>query len=267
MELACSFGFAEKLPSFTGQIKGNDVNVRADSTASSEIIGKLNNGQLVEVIREAYDWYKIKLPEDSEILLYVSKELIEPLPEDKISPSSNISFGDAKVKTGRVLGNNVNIRLKPTVDSAVIGRINQNEVVKITQDKGQWYSIKPTAECYGWIHKKFVKKFIGQAATAPVKPTTSQIAKKDTITELAAGIQQNNSASTISTIEGIIKPCGRFFNRKGTHRLINKEGTYYLHGDKKTLDAVIGRKVEVTGNLIAYPKYKVIEIKNLKILE
>ena len=67
--------FADTFGVFTGQINANGINVRVDSSVSAEVICTLAKGELVEVVWEAYDWYKIRLPKEAPA--YIKKNLLE----------------------------------------------------------------------------------------------------------------------------------------------------------------------------------------------
>jgi uncharacterized protein YgiM (DUF1202 family) len=123
---------------FEGVINIHNANVRSDATVNSKIICKINKGDIVEVVRELYGWYKIRLPKTAPA--FIKKNLVSLLNE----------------KTARVLKNNVNIRLEPSESSWILGKASQNEVVHILKDLGEWYKIEPINNSFGWIHKKLV---------------------------------------------------------------------------------------------------------------
>jgi uncharacterized protein YgiM (DUF1202 family) len=125
---------------FKGKVKADNINVRTDSTASSEVICSLDKDTDVEVILELYDWYKIKLPSNAPA--FIKKDFATMIDD----------------KTAKVSGDNVNIRLRPDASSPIIGRVNKDEAVVILGDKGDWYRIEPVSSSFGWIHKGFVKR-------------------------------------------------------------------------------------------------------------
>jgi len=132
--------YAQEPFPFKGKVKADNINVRTDSTASSEVICSLDKDTDVEVILELYDWYKIKLP--SNAWAFIKKDFATMIDD----------------KTAKVSGDNVNIRLRPDTSSPIIGRVNKDEVVGILEDKGDWYRIEPVSSSFGWIHKGFIKR-------------------------------------------------------------------------------------------------------------
>jgi SH3-like domain-containing protein len=125
---------------FQGEVTSNNINVRTDSTAGATAICKVNRGEPVEVMQEAYGWYKIRLPAGAPS--FVKQDLLEPIDD----------------KTAKVSGNSVNIRLKPDTSSAILGKLKDEGTVNVISSNGGWCQIEPTPDSYGWIHKSFVKK-------------------------------------------------------------------------------------------------------------
>jgi uncharacterized protein YgiM (DUF1202 family) len=211
---------------FKGQISSNDINVRADSTAGSTVVCKIGRGEYVEVIQELYGWYKIRLPANAPS--FVKKELVELTDE----------------KTAKVTGNNVNVRLGPDTASVILGKLNENEIVKIVDEQGEWYQIEPVANSYGWIHKSFVKK------------AARRLAKNPTVTDDKI------------TVEGLIRP--KVFTRVATYKLITEiDKVYLLKGNQEQLHSLINRKVRINGTLIdlTKQKYPIIGIEKIEALD
>lgn len=227
---------------FQGEITGNNINVRSDSTVSSEIICEVDKGDLVGVVSELYEWQKIRLPKNAPS--FVKKSLVMLISD----------------KTAKALKNNVNIRLHPNESSPIIGRVNKDETMIVLGERGGWYRIEPVNNSYGWIHKKFVNK------VAPMinKTEDGKLAKE----EITVQVQESKDAEGI-TFEGVIYPYGKVFKRKATHKLLTKDNAVYLlKGNKETLDVLNYRKIKVTGKLTdaRKQKYPIIEIIRLEAL-
>jgi len=196
---------------FQGEVNADDINIRSDSTSNSEVICKINKSQTVDVISELYDWYKIKLP--TEAPSFINKEFTSPVDN----------------KTAKVMKDNVNIRLKPNTSSAILGRVNTNEVVIVLEERGDWYRIEPVKDSAGWIHKNFVNK---------LEKKKTKLAKKDETV-----VDRN------ITLEGIIRP--KTFTRVATHKLITEDDkVYLLRGDRETLNSLNKRRARITGKLV-----------------
>ncbi|MDD4979965.1 MAG: SH3 domain-containing protein [Candidatus Omnitrophica bacterium] len=213
--------------SYQGIINANDINVRSDSTVSSRIICKINKGDKVEVVRELYEWYKIRMPKTAPS--FIKKTLVTVIENN----------------TAKVLKDNVNIRMQPSESSWILGRADKNEVVNILEDKGGWYKIEPVNDSFGWIHKSFVDKAsVADEITQEAKLTPPQ--EKE-----AAVINKEPVLDETIILEGIVKPYGKVFRRNATHKLITPDKkVFFLKGNKENLDNLNYCRVKVTGKLI-----------------
>ncbi len=232
---------------FQGRINANDINVRSDSTVASKLICTVDKGELVEVVKESYGWYKIRLPGTAPS--FIKKDLVTLIDE----------------KTAKVIKDNVNIRLMPNESSAILGRAVKNEIINILGGRGGWYKIEPLHNSFGWVYKQFVSKADTVNKQEEVKPA-KETKEKNKIEIVKEEAFSNGSV----TVEGIINPYGKVINRIATHKLISLDNkVFLLKGTKGTLDSLNYRKVRVTGKLI-YPKDQksiVIEIQKIEALD
>lgn len=131
---------AEETVLFLGEVNTNNINIRSDANIYSEIICKVNKAERLEIVKEYYEWYRVRLPKS--VNLYIKKDFVNLIDE----------------KSARVNKNNVNIRLKPSTNSVIVGKANKDELVKIIEEEADWYKIEATSNCFGWIYKKFINK-------------------------------------------------------------------------------------------------------------
>ena len=232
---------------FTGKVNANNINVRVDATTGAPVVCTLAKGQSVEVVREAYDWYKIRLPKTAPS--YIKKNLVECI-DRTASPSEPVKCLNAKV-----IGEKVNIRLGPGEDSWILGKADKLSVVSILADKGAWYKIEPVHQSFGWVHKKFVDKDNGEIAVIQPAPA------------LAIGSQ--TTALQPVVVEGTVSPYGVVLWRQATHKLITAENKiYFLKSNRKGLDSLNYHRVKVTGKLITPPdsKHPIIQVAVIEAL-
>jgi len=233
---------------FSGEINEDKVNVRVDSTIASEVICRLNRTDVVEVVRESYDWYKIRLPK--QVPSFVREDLV-------------LKTND---KSGKVLKENVNVRLHPSEGAPIIGKADKDEAVDIAGEKSGWLQISAVERSFGWIHKKFVNKI-----TAAVPPSpTQKIVKAPATSPEPEKIVISTAQDGMIVVEGIVEPRGKIFKRKSSHKLVapgNK--MFFLKGNIANLNAVCYHKVRVTGTLIpsGQETSPEIEITKLEILD
>lgn len=228
--LSSVFGFE----SFLGRINSDNINIRSDSTINSQVISSINREEIVEVVNELYNWYKIRLPIKAPS--FIRKDFVSNVDE----------------KTALVLKTGVNIRLGPNESSAILGRVDKNEIINILQESGAWYKISPVNNSFGWIYKKFVDK-----TTAPVKiiQTKDEILTKD-------------GPDGEIVVVGILRSYGRVVHRSATHKLITADKIFLLKGNIENFNSLINHRVKVTGKIAAKKtnKYPIIEISKMEIL-
>lgn len=116
------------------------VNVRVDSTITSFSLGYLLKGEIVEVIKEKYDWYKITLP--PRFNCFIFKEFTEKIGADKI----------------KVIASEVNLRSSPSLEAFIIGKSPKGAVFPLVEELDQWVKIQGYPYLNGWVHKKLLKK-------------------------------------------------------------------------------------------------------------
>ena len=244
---------ADEAPSFQGETTVNGINIRADSTVGAEIISTLRKGERVEVVSELYDWYKIRLPKESPA--HIKKILLE-CTNFKITEINTGSPEAGQLKeciSAKVARERVNVRLQPSETSSIIGKAVRGEVVSVVVDGPEWDKIVPTANSYGWINKKFLRK-------VEVIPEIKEVASVSLPVNLGADI----------TVEGLINPFGRILNSVATHKLVTADNKIYLlKADKKKLNALNHRKAIVTGKIIESrgqkdPLIEIISIEEVK---
>lgn len=214
---------------FQGKVNADNINIRADSTISSEAICKLNKNEHVDVLAKLYDWYKIKLPPDAPS--FINKKFVN-LTEDK---------------TAEVSDDNVNIRLRPDTSAPILGRVNKNEAVDILEDKGDWYRIKPIPKSSGWIHKSFVDKIEKKKIKLAKKPETVD----NNIT--VAGTLKQKTFTRVATHK-LITEDGK---------------VYLLRGNKENLASFNQRRVKISGKIAdpAQKAHLIIEVEKIEALD
>lgn len=221
--------------SFNGQINAENINLRVDATVSSAVICNLSKGQIVEVVAEAYDWYKIRLPKEAPS--YVKQNLLECINSDPVT-------NPGKCSSAKVIKNRINIRLGPSESSWVLGKADKLTILDILAKENGWYKIQPVYQSYGWVNKKFVSKEIilpkkQEAIEPPVKVTPQLPVKEIKPTDLLV-------------VEGLISPYGVVLWRQATHKLITPDNkVYFLKGNRKSLNSLNYHKVKVSGKLIS----------------
>ncbi|MDO8662711.1 MAG: SH3 domain-containing protein [Candidatus Omnitrophota bacterium] len=241
LALSSTQAYAEETP-FFGEINAKQINLRSDATTSATVISALNKGERIEVVSESYDWYKIRLPKN--IPVYMKKNLAACIKyaDSQMAGPSSIE----RCLSAKILGDRVNIRIKPSESAPIVGIADKDEIVDVVSESGGWYKIEPIQNSFGWVHKKFVDKVVSQNKTS---------------------IPQENP-DNLMVFTGIVQPYGIVFMRPATHKLITPDHkTFLLKGNRASLDALNRQKVKVVGSIIngLKVKYPVIEVKIIEV--
>lgn len=223
-----SFCFAQEENSFIGIVNTGDVNVRAGANINFEIITKLNRDELVEVLDKTFNWYKIKLPKD--LSCFVGKDYV-------VSDDQN---------SGRITANSVNLRTRPNINSTILGQLNKDDKVIILGKKNDWYEIVMPQICFGWVNIKYISYY---SKNDGIKISEEKDLKEKKTEKIILKPQEAPAVAT-----GVIKFCGNFFKRPGTHKLIKENKViYFLKGDRSLLDNFVDYKVNVWGKVNNLP--------------
>lgn len=136
----------------TGYVKANGgLNVRSKATASSAIIGALENGKSVTIIGESAGWYQIRFNSGNG---FVSKDYIV-FNSSSSGNSSNSGSAGASI-TGTVKVNTrLLVRKQASSSGAIIGSLTNGKVVTITGESNGYYQIKYNSSV-AYVSKAYV---------------------------------------------------------------------------------------------------------------
>jgi uncharacterized protein YgiM (DUF1202 family) len=130
---------------FTGAITGDNVNVRAGAGRNYYAVTQLNEGAIVQVHDNLYDWYRITPPAGT--FSYISKAYVE---------------AGADGTRGMVTGENVRVRAPsaagPDRSYKTQIKLNPGDQVTILGSAEGFYKIVPPAEAYLYVYKDYVTR-------------------------------------------------------------------------------------------------------------
>ena len=238
---------------FCYEINANNINLRADATATSPVLSLLDKGEKVEVISEQYDWYKIRLPKS--LPVYIKKNLAACIKYTEIQAVLPTDSVIRRCVSAKVLGDRVNIRAKPSEAAPIVGITDKNEIINVISDSAGWYKIEPIQNSFGWVHKKFVNKI----PVLPIPQDTPEPKAKTSAPEIPEGCV---------ALTGTVMPYGIVFMRQATHKLVTEDNKIFLlKGNRASLNALNRQKVKVIGKISgpANAKYPVVEIKAIEV--
>ncbi|MCF6243177.1 MAG: N-acetylmuramidase domain-containing protein [Bacteroidales bacterium] len=112
----------EKQIIMKGKVTAKVLNVRDEMSLDSNVIGKLNKNEIVEIIGIEDDWFEILFNDAS---AFVASKFINPL-----------------IKTGVVTAKLLNVRSLPNIESEVVGKLKKDKKVILLDELNNWYRIK-----------------------------------------------------------------------------------------------------------------------------
>ncbi len=126
------------------------VNVRQEPNTDSEILGKIYNGavaQILETAGEEQDWFHVV---SGSVTGYIKAEFF--------------LYGDAAAEAvdnyltryATVIADRLNVRKEPGTDSSLIGFITHGEKVRILEQLGDWMLVQYTEDKTGYVASEYV---------------------------------------------------------------------------------------------------------------
>ncbi|MFC1643491.1 SH3 domain-containing protein [Chlamydiota bacterium] len=125
------------IPDFpwAGEINANRVNVRSGGNINFEILCQRDKEDLVIVIDEKVDWYRIEPTFDS--FFWIHKDYVDDEKE--------------------VTAYSVNVRSGPDVRYSINCQVEKGDKVDIIDEVDGWYKISAPQEASVWVHKDFIQ--------------------------------------------------------------------------------------------------------------
>lgn len=125
---------------FTGKVLGNGVRLRIQADVDSNIIKELSRHDLVVVTGEKNGFYVIEAPTNMNVYIFRSFVL-----------------------DNFIEGNRVNVRLKPSLSSPVVGYMSTGEQVngKISTENHKWLEFSPPSSVHFYVAKEYIEKIGG----------------------------------------------------------------------------------------------------------
>lgn len=137
--LCAGFAYAEDYEDKVGIIAGSVVNLREEPNTSANVLDKLPEGTEVKVLSSSDGWHKV---------IYNGKT--------GWVCGDYLSIKEARLGTGTVTAEVLNVRSKPDKSSDAIAKLNKgNRVIAISRS-GDWYKIKTSDGTVGWVFHEYL---------------------------------------------------------------------------------------------------------------
>ena len=153
--------------------QGSTLNVRAEASASGEILGYLENGDMMPFVKKSGGWYQIKI--DEGLFGWVSskfattRSLVSDVPlafEGETETQAGATqvpapaADDSQTATSMVeitVGEDstLNVRSMPSSEGAVVDMLTEGDTLPLIKESGDWYQLQFEDGSTGWVSKKF----------------------------------------------------------------------------------------------------------------
>ncbi|WP_040227722.1 N-acetylmuramoyl-L-alanine amidase [Bhargavaea cecembensis] len=175
---------------------GSALNIRNSPTTSGKVIGKLNPGSLVAILKndnlKTSEWVQVRY-EKGPAYINASSAYVAMLDAD------NQDIGSAthavKVNTKSASDPVLNVRSKPSVDGVVIGQLKNGEVIDVYGAKNGWHLVIFNG-LPAYIQSAYTEKVEAPPAPKPPAAPGGNLVGKVTVNSL--NVRQGPSDSTAS---------------------------------------------------------------------
>lgn len=128
----------------------NYVNVRNQPSTEGEIVGKIYDGAVAQILSlagENDEWYKIV---SGNVEGYIKAEFF-------LRGEEAVSVMDKYItQYAKVIADKLNVRKEPSVESARMGHLNFDEKVKVIEKKDGWIHIQYAQDKEGYVAAEYV---------------------------------------------------------------------------------------------------------------
>ena len=126
------------------------VNVRNQPSTEGEIVGKIYDGAVAEILAlagENEEWYQIV---SGDVEGYITAEFFLRGEEAAAVMDKYIT------RYAKVIADKLNVRKEPSVESKRVGYLNFEERVKVVETEGEWIRIQYAPEKEGYVAAEYV---------------------------------------------------------------------------------------------------------------
>lgn len=172
----------------------NYVNVRREPGTDSEVVGKIYNGavaQILETAGEEQDWFHVV---SGSVEGYIKAEYF------LYGDAAAEAVDDYLTRYATVIADRLNVRREPGTDSKRIGFITNGEKVKILEQQEDWLLVQYTEERTGYVAAEYVtvsEEFIY------AKSIEEERAEQEALREMARRMAQEEQAAAADTVAAL----------------------------------------------------------------
>lgn len=188
----------------TGTVNTQDLNMREGASTSKNVIKQLAKGTEVNILSEEGEWYQISV---NNITGYVNKKYIdkkeEPVTEDQ--NKGTVNTNPDMINDVSKIKETTTVYVLPLLNSTKIATIDQNTIIDIISEAGNWCYIQ-NDDVSGWVMASKItgkKKNTGDTSAEITNVVNNTVSNNDVENEVNV-VEQVNDITTPNQTENNI---------------------------------------------------------------
>lgn len=248
----------------TGTVNTQDLNMREGASTSKNVIKQLAKGTEVNILSEEGEWYQISV---NNITGYVNKKYIDKK-EETVTEDPNkgtVNTNPDMINDVSKIKETTTVYVLPLLNSTKIATIDQNTIIDIISEAGNWCYIQ-NDDVSGWVMASKItgkKKNTGDTSAEITNVVNNTVSNNDVENEVNVVEQVNDITTPNQTENNIVnevnttvsntvdKKTSESNTSYPVQMYVNVEAVYVREGATKDSKAVTsigkGTPVRVTG--------------------
>lgn len=248
----------------TGTVNTQDLNMREGASTSKNVIKQLAKGTEVNILSEEGEWYQISV---NNITGYVNKKYIDKK-EETVTEDPNkgtVNTNPDMINDVSKIKETTTVYVLPLLNSTKIATIDQNTIIDIISEAGNWCYIQ-NDDVSGWVMASKItgkKKNAGNTSAEITNVVNNTVSNNDVENEVNVVEQVNDITTPNQTenniVNGVNTTVSNTVDKKTSESntsypvqmYVNVEAVYVREGATKDSKAVTsigkGTPVRVTG--------------------
>lgn len=221
----------------TGTVNTQDLNMREGASTSKNVIKQLAKGTEVNILSEEGEWYQISV---NNITGYVNKKYIDKK-EETVTEDSNkgtVNTNPDMINDVSKIKETTTVYVLPLLNSTKIATIDQNTIIDIISEAGNWCYIQ-NDDVSGWV---MASKITGKKKNTG--DTSAEIT--NVVNNTVSNNNVENEVNVVEQVNDITTP-----NQTGNN-IVNEVNTTVSNTvDKKTSESNTSYPVQMYVNVEA----------------
>lgn len=188
----------------TGTVNTHDLNMRDGASTSKNVIKQLAKGTEVNILSEEGEWYQISV---NNITGYVNKKYIDKK-EETVTEDPNkgtVNTNPDMINDVSKIKETTTVYVLPLLNSTKIATIDQNTIIDIISEAGNWCYIQ-NDDVSGWVMASKItgkKKNTGDTSAEITNVVNNTVSNNDVENEVNV-VEQVNDITTPNQTENNI---------------------------------------------------------------